>query len=83
MRTVKFKHQHAKHRLRIQGKHVQFKDGLAEVDEETASAIEKLDDPDYTVLSKPKSSSKPKSKPQSKPKPKPKPKSKSKSKTKK
>jgi len=81
MRTVKFKHQHAKHRLHIQGKHVQFKDGLAEVDEETASAIEKLDDPDYTVLSKPKS--KPKSKPQSKPKPKPKPKSKSKSKTKK
>jgi len=78
MRTVKFKHQHAKHRLHIQGKHVQFKDGLAEVDEETASAIEKLDDPDYKVIPSPKS--KPKSKPQSKPKPKPKPKSKSKTK---
>jgi hypothetical protein len=51
------------------------------VDEETASAIEKLDDPDYKVIPSPKS--KPKSKPQSKPKPKPKPKSKSKSKTKK
>lgn len=78
MKEVRFKHKHANHSLRVAGKRIVFKDGVANVSDDVADAIIDLEDDDYTV--KPGRTVKPKSKPQSKPKPKPKPKSKSKTK---
>ncbi|OPX61195.1 MAG: hypothetical protein A4E25_00032 [Methanobacterium sp. PtaB.Bin024] len=49
MKEVRFKHKHANHSLRVAGKRIVFKDGVANVSDDVADAIINLQDDDYTV----------------------------------
>ena len=49
MKKVKFRFKDANHGLRIDGKRIQFIDGEAKVDENTAESIKKLEDPNYII----------------------------------
>lgn len=50
MVEIRFKRKEANHTVNIAGKLINFKDGVAVVDEATAESLKEMDDPDYTVV---------------------------------
>ncbi len=47
---VHFKNKKAKHSIVIKGKQIQFKNGMAQVDDAEAEFIKERGDPDYQVI---------------------------------
>lgn len=55
---ISFKNKKQNHTLWVDGEAVNFKNGVAEVDDDTAKKIKELENPQYTVESKAKDDSK-------------------------
>lgn len=62
MREIKFKNKKANHSINIAGKNIEFKNGVAFVDDNEANFIEGTKDPDYKVVPEKRVEEKPKKK---------------------